>query len=106
LELDSLRVRERAVALFEEYGSLLTDHQRSVLDLRLRRDWSLSEIADAHGTSRAAVHDLVKRSLEALESFESRLGMLAREEKRRAMARRLQGEIERLRRRVERLERL
>jgi predicted DNA-binding protein YlxM (UPF0122 family) len=106
LELDRLRARERAVTLFEEYGKLLSERQRAVLELHLRRDWSLSEIARWQGTSRAAVHDLVKRSLAALEGFETRLGVLAREGRRRAVTRRLQGEIDQLRRRLERLESL
>lgn len=63
--------------LFERYGPLLTDQQREVLELYLRRDWSLSEIARSRETSRAAVHDLVRRAGQALEEYESRLGLLA-----------------------------
>src|SRR6266852_2091460 len=57
--------RRRNLALFERYGALLTEHQQEVLDLSLRSDWSLAEIADHEGTSRAAVHDIVRRSTEA-----------------------------------------
>ncbi|HAC46677.1 MAG TPA: DNA-binding protein, partial [Chloroflexi bacterium] len=39
---------------------MLTKHQQEVLELSLRSDWSLAEIADHQGTSRAAVHDIVK----------------------------------------------
>ena len=77
MRLDTLAARGRHLALFERYGSLLTEHQRAVLDLSLRSDWSLAEIADHEGTSRAAVHDIVKRSTEALEEYERRLGLLA-----------------------------
>jgi predicted DNA-binding protein YlxM (UPF0122 family) len=95
--LDTLRSRERHVALFERYGSLLTDHQREILDLYLGRDWSLAEVAQARETSRAAVHDLVRRAAQSMEEYETRLGLLA---ERAAMAREL-GEV---RRRLVRLE--
>src|SRR6266568_9131954 len=44
MPLDRLQTRSRFLALFERYGALLTEHQRSVLDLHLRSDWSLAEI--------------------------------------------------------------
>src|SRR3979411_1629423 len=82
MRLDTLATRSRHLALFERYGALLTERQQEVLDLSLRSDWSLAEIADHQGTSRAAVHDIVKRSTEALEEFERRLGLLAEAGKR------------------------
>ena len=58
------------------YGALLTEHQREVIDLYLRSDWSLAEIASHQGTSRAAVHDLLRRSTISLLDYEKRLGLL------------------------------
>jgi uncharacterized protein len=101
--LDSLTSRERQVALFERYGALLTEHQRTVLDLYLRRDWSLSEVAAHQETSRAAVHDLVRRSAQGMEDFERRLGLLADDRRRREEAAALTRELDALRRRVERI---
>ena len=66
MALDTLQARSRYLALFDRYGALLTDHQREVLDLHLRSDWSLAEIAGHQGTSRAAVHDIVRRSTRSL----------------------------------------
>src|SRR6266849_699620 len=77
MALDTLQTRGRTLALFERYGALLTDHQREVVDLYLRSDWSLAEIAAHQGTSRAAVHDIVRRSTLALQDYERRLGLLA-----------------------------
>ena len=57
MPLDTLQTRGRTLALYERYGALLTEHQRQVLDLYLRNDWSLAEIASHQRTSRAAVHD-------------------------------------------------
>jgi len=97
MALDTLQARGRTLALYERYGPLLTDHQREVIDLYLRSDWSLAEIADQHGTSRAAVHDIMRRSTKALQEYEKRLGLLAESVRRRR-------EIEALKRQIERLE--
>src|SRR3982074_393821 len=83
MRLDTLAARGRHLALFERDGKLLTKHQQEVLDLSLRSDWSLAEIADHQGTSRAAVHDIVKRSTDALEDYERRLGLLVEAGRRR-----------------------
>jgi predicted DNA-binding protein YlxM (UPF0122 family) len=83
MRLDSLAARSRHLALFERYGVLLTKHQQEVLGLSLRSDWSLAEIAAHQGTSRAAVHDIVRRSIEALEEYEHRLRLLAEAGRRR-----------------------
>ena len=92
------------MALFERYGALLTDHQRETLALHLDRDWSLAEIAAKQGVSRAAVHDQVRRSLEAVEEAEKRLGLLAEEARRAERRQAIAGELAELRRRVDRLE--
>ncbi len=83
MALDSLQARGRTLALYERYGALLTEHQREVVDLYLRSDWSLAEIADHHGTSRSAVHDIIRRSTRALLDYEKRLGLLAEDARRR-----------------------
>ena len=104
MALDTLLSRERNVALLERYGSLLTDHQREVLDLYLRSDWSLGEIATRRGVSRSAVHDLIRRSLSVLEDDERRLGLLAEATRRREAQESIAGELAELRRRMARLE--
>jgi predicted DNA-binding protein YlxM (UPF0122 family) len=104
MRLDTLAARSRHLALFERYGALLTKHQQEVLDLSLRSDWSLAEIADNQGTSRAAVHDIVKRSTEALEEFERRLGLLAEAGKRRRKVASLERELASLKVRLAELE--
>jgi len=104
MRLDSLAARSRHLALFERYGALLTKHQQEVLDLSLRSDWSLAEIAENQGTSRAAVHDIVRRSTDALEDFEKRLGLLAEAGRRRRKVASLERELAGLKRRVAELE--
>ncbi|TMC85847.1 MAG: hypothetical protein E6J06_02610 [Chloroflexi bacterium] len=100
MALDRLQARGRALALYERYGPLLTQHQREVIDLYLRSDWSLAEIAAHHGTSRAAVHDIVRRSTTALQEYEKRLGLLAEAGRRRRAVERMERELNGLRRRI------
>ena len=97
MPLDTLQARGRLLALFERYSALLTEHQTEVLDLYLRSDWSLAEIAQHEGTSRAAVHDIVRRSTHALQDYEKRLGLLVEQARRRR-------EIEALKRQIARLD--
>jgi predicted DNA-binding protein YlxM (UPF0122 family) len=104
MSLDTLASRGRQVALFEAYGPLLTQHQREVLDLYLARDWSLSEIARVKETSRSAVHDLIRRSVQAMEDYERRLALVAERERRRAELSELAQQLAALKRRVDALE--
>jgi uncharacterized protein len=104
MALDTLQARSRTLALYERYGTLLTDHQREVIDLYLRSDWSLAEIAAQQGTSRAAVHDIVRRSTRALQDYEKRLGLLAEAARRRRAVEMLEHELNGLQRRLAKLE--
>src|SRR5215831_9147059 len=97
MALDTLQARGRTLALYERYGPLLTPHQREVIDLYLRNDWSLAEIAAHQKTSRAAVHDIVRRSTRSLLDYEKRMGLLAESARRRR-------EINALKRQITRLE--
>ena len=104
MSLDTLQARSRYLALFDRYGALLTDHQREVLDLYLKSDWSLSEIAGSQGTSRAAVHDIVRRSTRLLEDYERRLGLLAEAGRRRRAIASLEKELAGFKQHMARLE--
>jgi predicted DNA-binding protein YlxM (UPF0122 family) len=103
MALDTLQARSRYLALFDRYGALLTDHQREVLDLYLKSDWSLSEIATNQGTSRAAVHDIIRRSTRSLEEYEKRLGLLAEAGRRRRTVASLERELAGLKQRMTQL---
>ena len=104
MALDTLQARGRTLSLYERYGALLTEHQREVIDLYLRSDWSLAEIAAHQGTSRAAVHDIVRRSTLALQAYERRLGLLAESARRRRALERVDRELTGLKRRIASLE--
>ena len=72
--------RMRLGRLFDIYGGLLTEKQRTSLGLYFYDDLSLSEISEELGVSRQAVHDLLKRVEQILERYETTLGVLTKEE--------------------------
>jgi len=61
--------------LFDIYAPLLTERQQETLRLYFSDNFSLAEIAAEYMVSRQAIHDLIHRSLDALEKFESKLGL-------------------------------
>lgn len=64
--------------LYDFYGDLLNEHQRSVYEDFVLNDFSLSEIAEAEGISRQGVHDLIKRCDRILKEYEEKLHLLER----------------------------
>lgn len=62
--------------LFDFYGSLLTEHQREVLDDYFNDDLSMGELADEYEVSKSAISDLIKRCLNQLEEYESKLHLI------------------------------
>lgn len=78
--------------LFDFYGELLTEHQRSIYEDAVYNDLSLSEIAAERGISRQGVHDLIRRCDKILQDYESKLHLVERF----AKAKETVAEIERL----------
>ena len=78
--------------LFDFYGELLTEHQRSVYEDAVYHDLSLSEIAQERGISRQGVHDIIRRCDRILQDYESKLHLVERF----AMAKKTIAEIERM----------
>ncbi len=62
--------------LYDFYGELLTEHQKSIYEDAVFNDLSLSEIAREEGISRQGVHDLIKRCDRILEGYEEKLGLV------------------------------
>lgn len=69
---------DRIGSLFELYGEMLTPRQKELTVYYYFDDLSLAEIAEELGISRQAVFFGLKRSEEVLESYEAKLGLLAK----------------------------
>ena len=64
--------------LLDFYGGLLTEHQRSTLELYLMEDLSLGEIGEQLGITRQGVRDAIVRGEAALRKAEENAGIVAR----------------------------
>ncbi len=62
--------------LYDFYGALLNEHQRSIYEAFVYDNMSLSEIASDQGISRQGVHDLIKRCDKVLEDYEKKLHLV------------------------------
>ena len=62
--------------LYDFYGELLTEHQRSIYEDAVCNDLSLGEIAQDRGISRQGVHDLIRRCDKILQEYEARLHLV------------------------------
>ena len=64
--------------LFDIYGELLSKTQQKMIKLYYNMDLSLTEIAEQENVSRNAVHDSLKKGIESLSFFESKLHLLSK----------------------------
>ncbi|MFJ6207777.1 putative DNA-binding protein [Lysinibacillus sp. NPDC092081] len=71
--------------LFDFYQALLTDKQRSYMELYYLDDHSLGEIAESYGVSRQAVYDNIRRTEAMLEEYEEKLCLLEKFQQRTKM---------------------
>ncbi|WP_391121177.1 putative DNA-binding protein [Psychrobacillus sp. L3] len=64
--------------LFDFYQALLTDKQRSYMQLYYLDDLSLGEIAEEYDISRQAVYDNIRRTEAMLEEYEEKLSLFSK----------------------------
>ncbi len=67
---------EEVNELLDFYETLLTERQLEIMTMYYRDDFSLTEIAEDMGTSRSAVHDLIKRCENSLMQYEKKLMLI------------------------------
>ena len=75
-----LEKTKRVNDLIDLYGTLLTSNQLNILELYYMEDLSLKEISEELNISRNAVFDSLKRSLNILEDYETKLELLKKDE--------------------------
>lgn len=68
--------------LFDFYQALLTDKQRSYMELYYLDDLSLGEIAEEYTISRQAVYDNIRRTEAMLEEYEEKLCLFSKFQRR------------------------
>ena len=68
--------RDNHIILFDFYGSLLTKRQIDIFTLYYMEDYSLAEVGEELGITPQGVQDILKRSVKALEKYESKLGFV------------------------------
>ena len=64
--------------LLDIYGPLLTERQRSCMEMYFEMDLSLTEIGEELNISRQGAYDMLRRASRSLEEYEERLHLLAR----------------------------
>ncbi len=67
--------------LYDIYGKLLTDKQKTAFEYYYLDDYSLSEIADILKVSRNAVYEQINIATSYLEEYEQKLNILSNREK-------------------------
>lgn len=88
------KIFEQAL-LYDFYGELLTEHQRSIYEDAVYNDMSLGEIAEQNGISRQGVHDLIKRCDKSLQEYEAKLHLVERFAKAKSKIREIEALTER-----------
>lgn len=63
------------IELYDFYKNLFTDKQQAYFEANYFQDYSLSEIAEDFGVSRAAVHDAILKIQKELVNYEEKLGL-------------------------------
>ena len=65
--------------LLNLYGNLLTETQKSYMDLYYNQDYSLSEIGDNENITRQAVRTILVKSKKKLYEYEQKLKFMGKE---------------------------
>lgn len=83
----------RQSLLYDFYGELLTEHQKSIYEDVVMNDLSYSEIARLNGISRQGVYDMIKRCDKILEEYENKLKLVEKFESAREKAATIQEKL-------------
>ena len=73
--------RQYIIDLYDLYGLLLTDKQKEYFEDYYFMDLSITEMAENYGISRNGIHDQLKRTVMALETYEDKLHLYTKYKK-------------------------
>ena len=79
--MDNLEKTVRLSSLYDLYKNLLTEKQRQYFEEYYFNDESLKEVAENFNVSRNAIYLSLKEVEEALEDFEAKLSLKAKQDK-------------------------
>lgn len=80
--------------LYDFYSELLTEKQQAYMALYYREDYSLGEIAQLNNVSRQAIYDNIRRTEQVIETYEEKLQLYKKHQKRQHLFSQLQFVIE------------
>ena len=86
----------RISVLLDYYGAMLTEKQRTLVDLYYNQDFSLSEIAESEGMTRQGARDGIKRAESALCDLEEKLGIVCKAEETAALSAKIAAAAEKI----------
>ena len=78
--------QDNLILLFDYYGDLLSDSQKNYFESYYFDNLSLAEIGENYNVSRNAVSKDLKLATEKLNNFEDKLKIIARDDKLRKLA--------------------
>ena len=78
--------QDKLILLFDYYGDLLSDSQKNYFESYYFDNLSLAEIGENYNVSRNAVSKDLKLATEKLNNFEEKLKIIARDDKLRKLA--------------------
>lgn len=90
---DRLEERLELSLLYDFYGALLKANQQRMFEASILEDYNFTEIAEQEGISRQGAYDAIRRATKQLRGYEEKLGLVAKFEKQKALAKKLHEEL-------------
>lgn len=93
---DRIEERVELSILYDFYGALLKENQQRMFEACILEDYNFTEIAQEEGISRQGVYDSIRRSTKQLREYEEKLGLVAKFEKQKELAKKIHQELQEL----------
>lgn len=90
---DRLEERLELSLLYDFYGALLKENQQRMFEASVLEDYNFTEIAEEEGISRQGAYDAIRRATKQLRDYEEKLGLVAKFEKQKSLAKKLHEEL-------------